>query len=257
MRILIQTILDTISLADCARACLENNLAHNGASGSCVAWDLYGSTCELASMSLASGKAYTDETRAQVNSAFYGELNIPTPALDYTVREITNCAVTGATPSGAATTVASSDACETNCETANWGAGATTTPPTACGSWTYKASTKSCTLYSVSSTATCATTLGSVSGFILPNTDVLTRLVCPAGTQATNGGITCPFINDFGNTRASYDIQDTPYTDPITGLTAGWVGMCTYSDTFTDFSGNALDSQVYYNPISLSVTCCA
>jgi len=251
--LLIQNLTDVVSLADCARACLENNLAGGG----CRAWDWYSSVCELASAGLSTGIANTDETRPQVSIAFYGEPYVPaSTTTGYSVREITNCAVTGATQTGASSVVADESSCETLCATQNWGTGPVTTAPTACGSWTYQLSTKTCTLYGVSSSTQCTPSTGYISGLIVNQNNVITELDCPTGYQATTGGVTCPFINDYGNTRASYVIEDSPVTNMNTGLNTGWQGMCTYSDTFTDFTGNNLDSQIYYNPIQLSVTCC-
>jgi hypothetical protein len=247
---------DVYDLTDCSRICYDNYLAGGG----CRGWDWYYGYCELASGSLSMGLQYVNYTRPQVNVAYYGDLFYPLTTTDlqgFSYQITGGYKITGATQTGAATQVSSQLACQEKCRAANWGTGTAHTPPTVCGSWQYRTSTKMCTLFAVSSSTNIVPTSGGwVSGQIVNKTDAITSLKCPTGYKASSGGAVCPPFNDFGNARVSYLIQSSAITDN-TGAAVGWKAMCTLPDVFQSvLTGTTLGSQIFYNPSLISATCC-
>jgi hypothetical protein len=233
---------------------LENNVAGGG----CKAWDWFGSVCELARFGLSQGNQYVDYTRPEIDGAFYGELYIPgPPPTGNSFQVLGGYRQQGAAATGASVIVASQSACQDICTNLNWPTGDFHTAPTACGSWTYFMPTKTCTTYVVNAAATQLVVApgGYVSGRVVPKSNAPTSVTCPTGYKAISGGIVCPFINDSGNTLATYVVQSTCATNS-TGDAVGWKGMCTHDSVFFDQNGIPLASQVYYNPSLISATCC-
>jgi len=253
LKVLIQIITGVYTIADCARACLDNYIA----TGECRAWDWYTGICELASGGLSQNDTNVDYTRPQVTHAFYGELfqpnDVPT---DYAEEIYTGYQVTDVTAMSTSTQN-NQKACRMQCENKNWPNGQATTFPSQCGSWTYDPTSKSCTLYPPSNFAQVQAVGGNtVSGQIVRSTAVKTNLLCPTGYEATSGSLTCPTVIDsYGNVLPAFLIQSTGVVGTY-GFNVGWNGMCTFNSQFQDNNGNFLTSQIYYNPSSITATCC-